>query len=335
MDESWLGVLRRINLNQLASFAAVADRGSFRAAAAQLHISQSALSVQVQQLEAALGVKLLHRDTRTVRLTDEGRRLEQVFSLSGRELARVLAQLRDEGRLQKGAIVLAVLPSLAATFLPPLMRAFQARFPGIRIRMHDADSRRAHEQIQQGAVDIAVTSRSPHNEEVGFQPLFEEPLLAVVPAADALFRSRASASLELLARRPLLLNPRGVDLRERLETLFRAAGIAAAPAQELTGTASLVALAASGMGVSIQPRSSLYGLDLGACRLLPLRPAALREIGVITPPGRTPSPATAAFHDYLVEHAASVAWPLLGAPVPHARTEISGCQSPQGGQAPG
>ncbi|WP_243463738.1 LysR family transcriptional regulator [Bordetella bronchiseptica] len=230
MDESWLGVLRRINLNQLASFAAVADRGSFRAAAAQLHISQSALSVQVQQLEAALGVKLLHRDTRTVRLTDEGRRLEQVFSLSGRELARVLAQLRDEGRLQKGAIVLAVLPSLAATFLPPLMRAFQARFPGIRIRMHDADSRRAHEQIQQGAVDIAVTSRSPHNEEVGFQPLFEEPLLAVVPAADALFRSRASASLELLARRPLLLNPRGVDLRERLETLFRAAGIAAAPA---------------------------------------------------------------------------------------------------------
>ena len=110
-------------------------------------------------------------------------------------------------------------------------------------------------------------------------------------------------------------------LPARLETLLRAAGIAAAPAQELTGTASLVALAASGMGVSIQPRSSLYGLDLGACRLLPLRPAALREIGVITPPGRTPSPATAAFHDYLVEHAASVAWPLLGVPGPHAGTD--------------
>lgn len=309
MDEQWLTVLRRTNLNQIVSFCAVADCGSFRAAAAQLHISQSALSVQVQQLEASLGVRLLHRDTRSVALTDEGHRLEQTFRLSGRELSRLLSHLREEGRLQKGVISLAVLPSLASTFLPQIMIGFHANYPGIRIRMSDVDSRRAHEQILHGAVDIAVTSRGAP--DVDFRLLFVEDLLAVVAAADDYFSHRKWATAAQLARRPLLLNPRGVDLRERLEEIFSKAGVAIAAAQELTGTAPLVAMTAMGMGVSVQPRSSLYGLNLSACRVLPFRPASVREIGVIVPPGRTPSPATAAFHDYLIASAGSVKWPDL------------------------
>ncbi|MFC4275655.1 LysR family transcriptional regulator [Achromobacter aloeverae] len=300
MDENWLLSLRRTKLNQLVSFSAVAAEGSFRRAAARLHISQSALSVQVQQLELALGVHLLHRDTRSVRLTSEGERLHEAFKHSGQGLARVLSNLREEGRLQQGTVSVAVLPSLASTFLPRVMLRFQDAFPGIKVRMKDADSQRAHEQILRGGVDIAIASRG--SPDVTFHKLFEEKLMAVVAASDPYFAKRRSVTLAHLARRPLLLNPRGVDHRERVEEMFQAAGLAIVAAQELTSTAPLVAMTAIGLGVCIQPLSSLQGLDLAHCRLLPLKPAATREVGAIVPPDRTLSPATAAFLAFLLSN---------------------------------
>jgi DNA-binding transcriptional LysR family regulator len=311
MAGDWLNDLRRVNLNQIGAFSAVVECSSFRAAAARLHLSQSALSVQVQQLESALGVKLLHRDTRSVQLTDEGARLVEVFNRSGVELARVITQLKEEGRLQRGAILLAVLPSLAATYMAQLLQRFQTQHPGIRVKMRDVDSRRAHEQIEAGAVDLAVLSRSPRGQGMVFTPLFDEELLAVVPASDSAFAGLDAVGVRELARNPLLLNPTGVDLRDKLDMLFQSEDIAVEAAQELTGTSTLVALVSLGMGVSIQPRSSLYGLDLSRCRLLAFRPATFREIGVLMPPGRTPSPAATAFKDFLVEHAASVSLPDL------------------------
>jgi len=309
MDDSWISALRRTNLNQLVSFSAVAERGSFRGAAARLHISQSALSVQIQQLEATLGVKLLHRDTRSVRLTQEGERLQQTFRLSGRVLSRVLSSLRDEGRLEKGGVSVATLPSIASTFMPQMMRGFQALHPGVTIQLQDTDSRRAHEQVIQGTIDMAVTSRGSHNVE--FRPLFTEDLLAVVSASDPLFAGRTSATAAQLARRPLLLNPRGIDLRERLEEIFQRAGVAINCAQEMTGTPPLVAMTALGVGVCVLPRSALYALNLNACRLLTFKPSSVREIGVILPPDRSSSPAATAFHDYLLHHAEEVTWPPL------------------------
>lgn len=311
MAADWLNDLRRVNLNQIGAFSAVVECSSFRAAATRLHLSQSALSVQVQQLESALGVKLLHRDTRSVQLTDEGARLIEVFNRSGVELARVITQLKEEGRLQRGAILLAVLPSLAATYMAQLLQRFQIQHPGIRVKMRDVDSRRAHEQIEAGAVDLAVLSRSPRGQGMVFTPLFDEELLAVVPASNSAFAKLDAVGVRELARNPLLLNPTGVDLRDKLDMLFQSEGIAVEAAQELTGTSTLVALVSLGMGVSIQPRSSLYGLDLSRCRLLAFRPATFREIGVLMPPGRTPSPAATAFKDFLVEHAASVSLPGL------------------------
>lgn len=311
MTTDWLSDLRRVNLNQIGAFSAVVECSSFRAAAGRLHLSQSALSVQIQQLESTLGVKLLHRDTRSVQLTDEGARLVEVFNRSGIELARVITQLKEEGRLHRGAILLAVLPSLAATYMAQLLQRFQAQHPGIRVRMRDVDSRRAHEQVEAGAVDIAVLSRSPRGQDMVFTPLFSEELLAVVPATDSAFSGLDVVGVRELARKPLLLNPPGVDLRDKLDALFHSEGITVEAAQELIGTSSLVALVSLGMGVSIQPRSSLHGLDLSRCRLLAFRPATFREIGVVMPPGRTPSPATTAFKDFLVAHASSVSLPDL------------------------
>ncbi len=311
MNENWMPTLRRLNLNHLTAFCAVVQHLSFRAAAKELHISQSALSVQIGQLESAVGVQLLQRNTRSVSLTAEGARLNEVFERSGVELARVITQLKAEGRLKTGGILVAVLPSLVATYMSVLLPMFRSKYPGITVKVRDIDSRRAYEQISQGAVDIGVLSRSSRAAGVPFLPLFRENLLTVVPVDYTEFDGVDVVGIEELIHRPLLLNPPGVDLRDQLDVLFQNEGFTVEAAQELTGTSSLVALVSSGMGATILPRSSLHGLDLGRCRLLNFRPPAFREIGVVTPPGRTLSPAATAFRDFLLEHAAAVSLPDL------------------------
>jgi DNA-binding transcriptional LysR family regulator len=292
-------LLRRLNLNQLLGFMTVAETRSFRSAAARIHISQSALSVQVRQLEEALGVPLFHRTTRSVTLTEEGRRLNSVARRVSAELSQVALELKEEAQLQRGVITVAVLPSLAAGMMPQAMREFAAIHPGIEIRLRDADSTRALELVRQGEADIGVLSRNDQLHGLRFSALFREDFLAVVPAAGHPLSGRVRVGARQLAAYPLLLNPRGVDTREALEAMFRAARIVPQPTQELIGTPALVSLVGAGFGVSVLPRMAFLGLDLARCRLLELREAAGREIGVVLSTKRSESPATVAFREFL------------------------------------
>lgn len=141
-------------------------------------------------------------------------------------------------------------------------------------------------------------------EEMDFTALFRDDFVAVVPAGHAL-TSRRTISLAELARFPLLLNPRGVDLREVLQVLFEAEKLTPDVVQEMTGTHALVSLVAAGFGVSIQPRMALFGLVLAGCCEIKLRDGPGREIGIMLPARRSHSPATRAFEEFLAEYVAT------------------------------
>jgi LysR family carnitine catabolism transcriptional activator len=299
---AWFPVLHHLNLNYLLSFMAVAETRSFRSAAAQIHISQSALSVRVRQLEEELGVPLLHRTTRSVQLTHEGQRLYAVAKRISTDICQVALELKEEAALQRGVVTVAVLPSLASTLLPRAMKAFAEQHPGIDLRLRDVDSKRAPELVRQGDADIAVMSRNEQLHDLRFIPLFNDEFLAVVPATGHALSGRSRVRPSELAAYPLLLNPRGVDLRETLQALLRDAGVVPQPAQELIGSHALVSLVSAGFGVSILPRMALSGLDLSRCRLLRLQPRAGRAIGIVLPVNRSESPAVAAFRQFLEAH---------------------------------
>ncbi|MFC7555595.1 LysR family transcriptional regulator [Pseudoroseomonas wenyumeiae] len=156
-----LRALRDVNVQHILSFLVVAEVGGFRSAAEQLHISQSALSVQVRQLEAALQVQLLHRTTRSVSLTPQGRAAQIALGRVCGDLRRVVAELRDEAALQRGLLAIVALPSMAATILPKLVRNFAAKHPGIEVRLRDADLQSALAMIRRGEVDLGIMSRPP------------------------------------------------------------------------------------------------------------------------------------------------------------------------------
>ena len=295
----WPDVLNRLNLNHLLGFMAVAETGSFRAAAGRMHISQSALSVQVRLLEEGLGVPLFHRTTRVVSVTVEGLRLLAVARRVSQELGQVAVELKEEAQLQRGVITVAVLPSLAASMMPRAMRDFAALHPGIEVRLRDADSQHAAALLRQGDADMGVLSRSDALHEFVFTPLFRDAFVAVVPAQGHALSSRKYVDIAALASSALLLNPRGVDTREVVETMFAAVGIVARPAQELVGTQSLLALVAAGFGVSVLPEMALVGQHMPQCRCVRLRNGGSREIGVMLSAKRAPSPALAAFKAFL------------------------------------
>lgn len=303
---TWLAQLQRLHLNRVLSFVAVADAQSFRAAAARLHVSQSALSVQVRELERELGTPLLHRTTRSVALTPEGQRLHAVMQRVGPDLAQVMAELRGEAALQRGVVTVAVLPSLAAPLLARAMRSFALRYPGISIRPKDVDSQRATQMVRQGEVDMGLLSLSEAAHDLCFEPLLRDELVALVPAQGHALSARSRLRLADLAAHPLLLNPRGVALRELLESLFRREGLSPQPAQEMVGAHALMAMVGLGFGVSVLPRLALCGSDLSLCRVVALQPQAAREIGIVSVRGRSPSPARAAFGAFLQAQAGAI-----------------------------
>src|SRR5690554_2990935 len=121
MTLDWYAALQRLNLTRILAFLVVAEERSFRAAANRMHVSQSAVSVQIKQLESALGLALFHRTTRSVALTKEGALLFEVAQRFTTELFQATVVLREEANLQHGIVVVAAMPALAVTLLPPLM----------------------------------------------------------------------------------------------------------------------------------------------------------------------------------------------------------------------
>lgn len=295
MEPEVVKLLRDVSIQHILSFLVVAEAGGFRIAAEHLHISQSALTVQVRQLEEALKVKLLHRTTRFVGLTPQGRAAQLALGRVCGDLRRAVTEIRDEAALQRGLLAVVVLPSMAATILPKLVREFSTLYPGIEIRLRDADSPTALGLIRRGEVDLAIMSRPPASEGLHFTPLFMDEYLVIAAKNQGVPPLGKRVSLESLRHRPLVLNPRGVDLREKLEVLFEQAGIVTRPVQEMIGNASVVALVTEGLGTAILPRTALSGLDLTGCEIVPLHPSAGREVGGITLPERSTGPAVRAF----------------------------------------
>src|SRR5690349_18971038 len=126
-----------VSTRQLRAFVLLAAQRNFTRAAAAMHLSQPAFSALIRQLEDALGLRLFDRSTRSVELTVEGRE----FELSARrvldEFDGALAGVRDQAARRRGRVSIALLPSLAAGWLPPVLAGFRSAYPGIELQVAD------------------------------------------------------------------------------------------------------------------------------------------------------------------------------------------------------
>jgi DNA-binding transcriptional LysR family regulator len=264
-----------MELRHLRYFIAAAREENVSRAAVKLHVSQPALSRQIRDLEEELGFSLLMRTAKSVRLTEAGR----VFLVEAQavldraveavEKARAMAGL-GHGKLQVGYA-----PSPSVEILPRALRAFQAKFPSVRVILHDLSAEEMLSQLHEGKLDVALTVRPSGKSLRGlnFVELARYPLCVAVHPGHALARARA-VSIDKLLSEPLLGYTRKdyPDYYTEVEALFRATGRQPGFSEEHDSVTSLIAGVEADHGCAIVP-SCIACMAGPRLRLIPLKPA--------------------------------------------------------------
>lgn len=288
------------SLRQLRALTAAVDTGSFGRAAARLHLSQPALTVQIRELEQALGVTLFDRSARGARPTAAGTALAAGFGRVLAELDAVVAGAREQAARRSGLVHLAVLPSVAANLLPGTLARLRAAHPGIRVRLRDAVARRVGAMVKDGTAELGIGHAATPDPELAETALFEDELVAVLPPGHPL-AARPSLTLAELAATPLVLTDPESSLRALADAAFAACGLAPRPAYEATYMSTAVALVRAGLGVGLLPATAM---DLRLAPVLETRPVdsplLRRRIVLLQRRGVSLSPAAEALVEVLV-----------------------------------
>ncbi|MEX0694444.1 MAG: LysR family transcriptional regulator [Rhodospirillales bacterium] len=286
-----------INLSpaDLDTFISVADTCSFRQSAVILGISQPAVSARIKHLEAVLGVRLFHRTTRRVVITDAGERLRSRVERMVLDTRSLIREFRDEAHLQRGRVVVGASPSVAAGFLPKVISEFQHRWPDIEVVLMDDFFGRALDRVSRGEVDIAVGPFEAADEAFAFEPLLRDYYRLAVSDSHPL-ATRPDVSLSEIAREKLLSMPPESASYATTRRAFAANGLNFNPAFQTRDSQTLFSLVKQGVGIGLVTEMSTSVLDRQGVTMIPVRDVDLtRLIGIVQVQGRTLTPAAEAF----------------------------------------
>lgn len=264
-----------MELRHLRYFVAAAETENVSRAALKLHVSQPALSRQIHDLEEELGFALFERRPKSVRLTEAGKIfLEESRAVLERAVEAVNAA-RAVAMGGRAELHIGYAPSPTVRLLPATLRAFQALFPRVRVRLHDLSTEEMLAGLREGKLEAAFLVQPNRGLLRGlhFEELAREPMCLAVPPGHKLARLR-SVPVEQATREPLVIFSRKdyPEYYEYLEALFAPFKAAPRVAEEHDSSASLITAVESGAGVAVVPRN--FSCSAGPrLKLIPLYPA--------------------------------------------------------------
>jgi DNA-binding transcriptional LysR family regulator len=249
-----------VELRQLRYFVTVAEELHFGRAAARLHMTQPPLSQAIAALEDGLGTALFLRNRRTVALTPAGSALlpEARRILSEAALLPELARRAASG--EAGRLALAFITSADYSVLPPFLRRYSERYPGVQLALQEATSDVQVDELLRGRIDAGLLI-PPLPERaraaLDYMKVLDEPLILCAPTGLALLRKKGAVRLRDLPALPLIIFPREISpaLHDAILSCFRAAGITPAIGQQAIQMQTIVSLVSAGMGLALVPQS--------------------------------------------------------------------------------
>lgn len=308
----------RFDLADLQAFAAIARLGRFRAAAQAIHLSQPALSRRIDKLESALGVRLLERTTRLVRLTPVGREFANKVQALLDDLDATLLGVEELAQQRAGLVTVACVPSATRHFMPAVLQRFHARYPRIRVRLHDAHAHEVLVAVTSGETDFGLDFVGQQEPAVQFHPLLRDRFVLACRRDHPLAGRRQVRWAELAHESWLAVGQTSGNRLLLEQALAGRLDRPPAPVFEARHVHTLLGLVEAGLGVAAVPRMALpatarathstggsAAADPGAAGDLvgvPLvAPAVHREMGLITRRGTRLAPAAQALHDFITE----------------------------------
>ena len=260
--------LARTPPQQLRAFEAVARLGSVTGAAAELHVTQPTVSVQLRELAAAIGEPLFEPAGRRLRLTQAGEALQQTAGEINSCWARFEARLAEIHGLLRGRLRIAAVTT-AEYFVPDLVGPFAAAHPGVEIELAVENRDRVIERLERGEDDLVVMMLPPAELPLERVPFLDNPLVVIAPAGHRLAGRRIRLS-QLAGERWLMREP-GSGTRRVAEEHFATRGFSPRVAMSLGSNEAIKHSVAAGLGVAV----------LSQLVLQPPSPAAAGS----TPPG--------------------------------------------------
>jgi LysR family transcriptional regulator, low CO2-responsive transcriptional regulator len=298
---------RRLTLHQLAVFALLARHQNMTRAAAELHLTTPALSIQIKQMAEALGKPLHERIGRRIYLTDAGQRVAaaardvlQRLEILGEELAQL------DG-LERGSLKLSI-TTTAKYFVPRLLGDFCRRHPGIEVALEVSNRDQCLTRLRQNLDDLYVMGQVPQGLEVSAVPFMSNPLVLIAPADHSLAGVK-NISAKRLASEFFIMREQGSGTRLAAERFFSQYGVAMKTRMTLGSNEAVKQAVAGGLGIAVVSRQTL-SLDAssGAFAVLDVQGLPLlRQWYAVYPIGKRLKATTEAFLHYLDDAGGSVA----------------------------
>lgn len=289
-----------MELRQIKYFIEVAKREHVSEAAHALHVAQSAISKQIDNLEKELGVDLFFREGRNIRLTPIGKVFLENMELAMNVIDKARRQIEEYIDPEKGTIRIGYPSSLANYTLPTVISAFREKYPLVKYELHQEAYHDLIESVKKGDIDIAFLGPVPANDKkVKGEPLFTENIVAILPITHPLAK-RKELRLKELKDDSFVLFPKGYILRELIDKACLNIGFNPNVTFEGKDIDAIKGLVSAGLGVSLIPEITLIDNLPRDTVMVPIsEPKVTRSVGMITPTNRELLPTEKIFCQFI------------------------------------
>ncbi|RSM85974.1 LysR family transcriptional regulator [Kibdelosporangium aridum] len=295
-----------MEIDQLRWFVMVAEGRTVTAAAAQLHVSQPALSRGLARLEQEIGVPLFDRVGRVLRLNSNGRTLLEAAKRALNSVDSAVRTIGTAADPTHGTVRFAFLNTLGTMLVPALLSGFRARYPEVEFLLRQDGTSRNEQSLLNGEVDMIMAAQPSDQPGITWQPVLDEPLALVVPVGHRLAKRRRVRLIEVKDE-PFVTFAHGFGLRPLTERLCASVGFTPRIAFEGEDPTMLRGLVGAGCGVALLAPAP--GPLPDAVELPISEPRCARTIGVGWCPDHYHPAVVEAFREYvLTESRPPTAW---------------------------
>ncbi|MBR0687777.1 LysR family transcriptional regulator [Bradyrhizobium manausense] len=284
-----------VTLRQLEAFLLVYKLRSITKAAAEMGVTQSAISLLIRQLETDVRVLLFDRTTRALSPTAAAIDAFPVVQRIVGDSLGLTQHLRDLAQTKKGRVVLAVSAGAASALMPKILSKFRRTFPNIEIDLYDVAVDQLVGRILSAEVEFGIGSVEEGNSEIAIEPLLRGQLSAI-GLRDRSFERKRQMGWSELSNFSTIAMRRGTRIREQIDRTLAQAGKVLSPTYEVSLINTALSMTAQGLALSILPVHVLPGGQFPSLVAVPLvNPAIHRQLSLVTRAGISLSPAAQKF----------------------------------------
>jgi DNA-binding transcriptional LysR family regulator len=291
----------KIDILGVQAFVAIADFGGFQKAAETLHVTQTAVTQRLRNLEDFLGVMLVERTTRSIALSSIGKDFLPQARRLLQELSSTLNEIRETGKAQRGDVAIACVPTVGIQYLPQIIQEYSARFPENRIKILDHASLQVAEAVLRREAEFGINLAGSTHPELSSVPLLDDHFVLIC-RDDHPLAKRRSLTWSQIQPYPLIFSGDVNGNRALLDSYLggKSMDLHLHFQYEVQRSSTAVGLVASGIAAAIVPNLAILKGSYPRVRIIRLKePVISRQLALITRKSGYLSPAAQALYDMI------------------------------------